>query len=311
MVVFHRLEEVPRSQQGTVVAVGNFDGIHVGHRALLESVVQRASESRLTPALLTFFPHPVEVLRPDVPFHRLTTASEKLSLLEKLGIELVLVAPFDARLSAMQPAEFFETFIVKGMSARAVHVGFNFHFGKGRAGDTAAMEVLCKNWGVSLQVQAPVEVGGVRCSSSAVREALTRGDLEHASQLLGRPYSVTGQVVKGEGRGRKIGFPTANLRLPAEKLLPKTGVYLTRATWQRQEFKAVANLGLRPTFETPQTLAPVLEVHFLDFNASLYDEFVEIEFLQRIRNEEKFESVDALKKQIAKDVAWARDYQLS
>jgi riboflavin kinase / FMN adenylyltransferase len=309
MIVYHRLDELPRLAGGAVVAIGNFDGIHLGHQRLLASVVERAALTHQVPALLTFFPHPVEILRPHTPLRRLTTASEKLALLESAGVHLVLVAAFDKETAAMEPADFFEKFIAQGIGARAVHVGFNFRFGKNRQGDTDTLEALCKNRGISLHVEPAVEVNAMRCSSSAIRTALQEGSLDAANALLGRPYAMTGQVVRGEGRGRKIGFPTANMRLPAEKLLPRSGVYVTEAVWQRQKYRAVANLGLRPTFKEGETI-PVLEVHFLDFDASLYDEFVEISFVQRIRDEKKFDSVEGLKEQIAKDVAWARAYQL-
>lgn len=308
MVVYHRLDEVPHPSHGTVVAIGNFDGIHLGHRRLLEAVVDRARSTRRVPALMTFFPHPVEILRPGTRLQRLTTASEKLALLEHLGIELVLVAPFDAALAAMAPEDFFDTCIVQGMSAKAVHVGYDFHFGKDRKGDTDALQRLCAGRAIPLHVEPAVEIGGVKCSSSAIRAALTDGDLATANTMLGRSYTLIGQVIRGEGRGRKLGFPTANMRLPAEKLLPKTGVYLTRAVWQRQTFAAVANLGLRPTFKMGEA-TPLLEVHILDFDASLYDEFVEISFEKRIRDEKKFDSIDELTVQIAKDVAWAREYK--
>lgn len=309
MEVFHKLQDVVLAGRRTSVAIGNFDGLHLGHAALLGSMLEHARRTQSVPAVLTFYPHPVEVLRPAQPLERLTTASEKLTLLERAGVELVLVAKFDSQLASLTPSQFFENYLANGLGARSVHVGFNFCFGKSRAGDTQVLGELCASRGIVLQVQTAVQLGGTKVSSSAIRKLVAEGNVTEAARLLGRHYSINGLVQPGDGRGHQLGFPTANLHCSAEKQLPKNGVYVTQAIWQKQSFRSVCNVGVRPTFQT--TGAPAsrsVEVHVLDFNSRLYDEFIELQFCERIRDEKKFESVDALKKQIAADVETARNF---
>ncbi len=304
MQVFHGLSEVPRASGPRALAIGNFDGIHLGHRSLLKALSAYAHQTGRKASVLTFHPHPVEVLNPSKKIERLTSTEEKLAELESLGVELVLVEKFSPEIANLDPDVFFRRFIQEGLGADAVFVGFNFHFGKGRAGNPAVLEKLCGESGVRLHVEPPFAIDGVRVSSSAIREALRQGELQDANRMLGRPYNVRGTVIRGAGRGRTIGFPTANLRFPAGKLLPKSGVYVTETVWQRQAFASVANIGSRPTVDKEG--APLsVEVHLLDFQSSLYDEALELRFLERIRDEKKFASVDELKQQIARDAQYA------
>lgn len=305
MRVYHGLDEVPGDLGPCALAIGNFDGIHLGHRSLLQALLAHCKTTGRRPAVLTFYPHPVEVLTPGKRIERLTTTEEKLVLLETLGIDLVLVEKFDPNLAKLSPDAFFARYVSQGLKASAVFVGFNFRFGRDRSGDTKVLEALCAAAGVKLHVEPAFTSEGVRVSSSAVRQALAVGDLATANRLLGRPYSVRGLVVHGDGRGAGIGFPTANLQLGTHKCLPKNGVYVTEALWQRQVFPSVANLGSRPTVSGEG--APIsLEVHLLDFSSGLYDETVDLSFLERIRDEKKFASVAELKEQIARDVGYAR-----
>jgi riboflavin kinase / FMN adenylyltransferase len=304
MRVFHSLSEVPAASGTRALALGNFDGIHLGHRSLLTAMRSYAETSGRVPAVLTFHPHPVEVLNPGKKLERLTTTEEKLAVLESLGVELVLVEKFDPALAALGPEAFFERYIRQGLKSDAVFVGFNFHFGQNRAGNPELLGKLCADAGIRLHVEPPFSAEGVRVSSSAVRERLKSGDLAGANHLLGRPYSLRGTVVRGAGRGRTIGFPTANLLFPQPKCLPKSGVYVTEAVWQRQAFASVTNIGSRPTVEK-EGAALSVEVHVLDFQASLYDETIELRFLERVRDEKKFASLDELKAQIARDADYA------
>jgi riboflavin kinase/FMN adenylyltransferase len=311
MQVFHRLEELSQKLTtpltSAAVAIGNFDGVHLGHAALLRNMVEHSRLVGATPTTLTFYPHPVEVLRPSIKLERLTTASEKLALLEAMGVELVLVEKFDAHLAGLSAREFFDNYLVNGLKAKSVHVGFDFSFGKGREGNVDVLGQMARERGIHLQVEAPHQLGELKISSSAIRQLIRDGDVAKAAEWLGRPYSIVGPVVQGDRRGAKLGFPTANVRYPAEKVLPKNGVYLTRATWQKQNFRSVTNVGIRPTFN--QEASPNVEVHLLDFSARLYDEYLQVEFLERIRDEKKFDSLDALKAQIAMDVARAKSQQ--
>ncbi len=311
MQVFHRLEEIARKISPSAVAIGNFDGCHRGHVALLSGMKAYANQASLVPAVLTFFPHPVEVLKPGKKLERLTTTSEKLAQLEPLGVEFVLVAPFDKRLAELSPETFYTNYLRDGLAAKSIHVGFNFRFGKDRAGDTELLKQWCDRDGLHLEILPPFEWKGTRVSSSAVRNAILDGDVARARDLLGRPYSVSGQVTRGDGRGQTIGFPTANLQIASEKVLPKNGVYVTKARWQEQWYRSVTNVGIRPTFSGSGSERPPIkiEVHLLDFQARIYDEFIEVEFLERIRDEMKFSSVEQLTAQIKKDAAIARESQ--
>lgn len=306
MQVFHSLEALAKSIDKSAVAIGNFDGVHQGHQALLRRMIQTARSSSATATALTFYPHPVEVLRPGTHLERLTTTVEKLSILEAMGVELVLVATFDANLAALSAEDFFREYLLTGLKASSIHVGFNFKFGKGRTGDTKVLEQLCAKSKMKLEVESPFEVGTEKVSSSRIRQLIGDGEVAQAGLLLGRPYLLAGQVSAGDGRGAKLGFPTANLRYPPDKVLPKNGVYITRAIWQRQAFRSVTNIGFRPTFGGAAPERPAVEAHLLDFQAKIYDEFMQLEFLERIRDEKKFDSVDALVAQIRSDVARAR-----
>jgi len=305
VLVFHELKDIAARTGSTSVAIGNFDGVHLGHQALLASMLATARAEKLRPTILTFYPHPVEVLKPHKKLERLTTTAEKLELLEKQGVEQVLVARFDESLSHLPPDLFFERFLKEGLRARSIHVGFNFVFGKDRKGDTHTLAELSQKEGIFLKVEEQVNAEGERVSSSGIRKFLAEGRVEKAAQHLGRPYTVTGQVIRGDQRGRTIGFPTANLRCPQDKALPANGVYFTRVQWQQEELCAVTNVGVRPTFTVGEK-APVIEVHLLDFEADIYDEFLSVHFLGRIREEKKFSGIDELKSQISKDIEVAR-----
>lgn len=305
MHVFHDLKEFSSRTGATSVAIGNFDGVHVGHQALIKSMLQRARDQKLTPTVLTFYPHPVEVLKPTTKLERLTTTSEKLNLLESVGVEQVLVAHFNPELSQLTPEEFFKSYLSEGLKAQSIHVGFNFCFGKDRTGNTETLRRLCEMRHIYLKVEDQVNANGERVSSSVVRQSLADGNVKRASVLLGRPFSITGQVVRGDQRGRTLGFPTANLRCPHDKALPKNGVYLTQVFWQKEALRGVTNVGVRPTFGLEGN-PPVIEVHLLDFDSQIYGEFLTVDFLDRIRDEKKFSGLEELKTQIRTDVASAR-----
>lgn len=307
MLVFHDLSEIASRTGSTSVAIGNFDGVHLGHRALIASMLEKAKEEKLTATVLTFFPHPVEVLKPHKHPERLTTASEKLALLESLGVEQVLVARFDERLSQLSPERFFQDYLVSGLRAQSIHVGFNFCFGKNRSGDIQTLKKLTQEKIISLTVESQITANGEKVSSSIIRKLLLEGDVAHAKTLLGRAYSVTGQVIRGDGRGSKIGIPTANLRCPLEKLIPKNGVYAAKVQWQKDTLPAVVNVGVRPTF-TDEPSDPVIEVHLLEFESKIYDEFLTVEFVGHLREEKKFSGAEALKAQIQADIELAKQF---
>lgn len=307
MRVYHSLEEAALEKGPTAVAIGNFDGCHLGHQALIHEMQNVATTGGLVSTILTFYPHPVEVLNPGKTLECLSTASEKLQQLEDAGVELVLVAPFDRQLAQLSPEGFFQTYLVSGLNAKRVHVGYNFCFGRNRAGDTTRLKALCAQSGIALQIASPFKLDGDNVSSSRIRHAITRGSVEDAAKLLGRPYQITGEVVQGEGRGRKLGVPTANMHYPTGKVLPQTGVYVTQTSWQRQTYQSVTNVGVKPTFG--KTGCPVvIETHLLDFKGQLYGEPIEVSFLCRLREERKFGSVEELKLAIEGDIRSTERY---
>ena len=311
MQVYHQLHEITSKIPHSSVAIGNFDGCHLGHQALLGRMLSFAKLHGLTPTVMTFYPHPVEVLNPGKPLERLMTASEKLAELERLGVEMVFVASFDKNLAELSPLSFYQDYLRDGLRAKSLHVGHGFRFGKARAGNTEILGEWCKKDGIEMDVMEPLATGSSKetqkISSTLVRGLIRDGKVAEATTLLRKAYSVSGQVLHGNKRGTTIGFPTANLHVPAEKVLPKNGVYITRAFWQKQSYPSVTNVGIRPTFYDEPGARPVFEVHLLDFKARLYDEYLRLEFLDRVRDEKKFDSVESLKAQIQKDVAYARE----
>lgn len=283
----------------TTITIGAFDGIHLGHRALFQETLNRAQELSLEPLVVTFDPHPRKVIQPHLSFKLLTTLEEKLELINKEGFEKIALIPFSRGLSELSPDLFVEKYLVDFLKARLVVVGFNFRFGKNRAGDTELLKKLGEKYHFEVKVVPPVIIDGKRVSSSYIRELLLKGEVEKASFLLGRPYFLTGKVIKGKGRGKILGFPTANLSVPEEKLIPARGVYAVWAYFKNQKYKGALNIGFNPTFEERELS---IEVHLLNFSPQdLYSESIRIEFIKYIRGEKKFTSPQELKAQIEKD----------
>jgi riboflavin kinase / FMN adenylyltransferase len=279
-----------------VLSIGNFDGMHLGHQALLQASIHAASRASLTPAVMTFEPHPREFFTPLNAPARLCNLREKLEFFETAGIQKVFVCAFNQRFSAISAADFLHILRDK-LNANTILVGEDFKFGAKRAGTIDDF----KSNGFDLVSMPRVDFNSERVSSTRVRDALFAGNLSLAAQLLGRNYSIAGRVVHGAKRGRELGFPTANIHMKHERPA-LTGVYAVKL----DGLNSVANLGVRPTISGIPKL--LLEVHVLDFNGDLYDKHVHVEFLHKIREEMKFESLDALKAQIAKDIIVARDY---
>ncbi len=287
----------------SAVAVGNFDGVHRGHQALVARAVARASETGGAAVVLTFDPHPARVLRPEAAPQALTTLAQKEELVRALGVERLVALEFDARLAALAPEAFVQEVLASLLGARHVVVGESFRFGRERQGDARSLEALGGRHGFDVQVVQPVLHAGRPISSSRVREALAAGDVRDAAELLGRPYALDGRVVRGDGRGRGLGIPTANLALD-EQLLPARGVYAGRVLLPGGDWRAaVVNLGERPTFGGTGL---VVEAHLLDFAGDLYDARVRLSFQARLRGEERFASAAALVERIHEDVRAAR-----
>ena len=284
-----------------VLAIGNFDGMHLGHQALLHKLCEVAKAKNLTPAVMTFEPHPREFFTPLNAPARLSNLREKLELFQQASIEKVFVCAFNKRFAAITATDFLNI-LRENLNANTILVGEDFKFGAKRLG--SIVDFIANNF--DLISMPRVDFNSERVSSTRVRDALFSGNLALAAALLGRNYSVSGKVVHGAKRGRELGFPTANIHMrherPARPTFPLYGVYAVKL----DGLNSVANLGVRPTIAGVPKL--LLEVHVLDFNADLYDKHVHVEFLHKIRDEMKFESLDALKTQIAADIVVARDF---
>jgi riboflavin kinase / FMN adenylyltransferase len=286
-----------------VVALGNFDGVHAGHQTILRTAIERARAEHGTAFALTFDPTPAKVLAPERAPRLILTAADKLDLLSKSGIDRVLLLNFDHALSQLTPREFARTYLAGRIGARAVVVGHSVSFGHNRAGNATVMTELGRELGFDVTVVGPVKVAGMEVSSTTVREVIAAGDLRTATNLLGRSHFLSGPVVHGRERGRKIGFPTANLQTRTE-CLPPDGVYATWLILDDGPHPSITNIGMRPTFAEPER---TIEAHVFDFNRNIYDQEVRIELVERIRPERKFESADALAAQIGADLKRARE----
>jgi riboflavin kinase / FMN adenylyltransferase len=290
------------------LTIGNFDGMHRGHQAMLQRVASEARERRLASCVLTFEPHPREFFSPQVAPTRLTSLREKLELLAAQGIQRTHVQRFNHLFAALPPEDFIEQVIAARLRARWLLIGTDFRFGAKRAGDIALLRQFAGRFGYEVETMPVVAQAGVRVSSSAVRAALAAGDLAQAESLLARPYSISGRVVHGRKLGRELGFATANIQLKHNRP-PLTGIYAVRVHGVGASARpAVASLGVRPTITASGRA--VLEVHLFDFSGDLYDRHVRVEFLRKIRDEQKFAGIDAMKAQIARDCEAAKSFLL-
>jgi riboflavin kinase/FMN adenylyltransferase len=306
MQVFHHVEEVPDDFGPAIVTVGNFDGVHRAHLAVLAEVVRRALEITGKSIAVTFDPHPTRVLRPDVAPKLITPLSVKLKLLQQAGLDAVLVLPFSRDLSLMTPREFAESILTEKLHAREVHEGFNFHFGHRAEGNVDRLAEFGRDFGFEVKKYPAMTIRGEVVSSSRIRALLTDGNVSRARTLLGRVFSVHSTPGRGRGYGHKYTVPTINLSR-YDEMFPRNGVYISRTRINDEVFDAVTNVGVRPTFGEASFAA---ESHLLNFHPiSLTAQTpVELCFLDRIRDEKKFPSVEALREQIAKDVHRARRY---
>ncbi len=288
-----------RATHSTVLTIGNFDGVHRGHRALLARLTGLAQQAGLPAAVMTFEPNPREFFAPQSAPARLASLREKLQLLAECGVDQAYVCAFNQRFAALTADAFVER-IVRGLGVRHLMIGDDFRFGKGRSGDFA----LLQQHGFGVEAMETLVHEGERVSSSAVREALDAGDLEHAERLLGRPYCISGRVIHGQKLGRKLGYATANIQLKRLKA-PLSGIFVVTVDGiGARQYKGVASLGVRPTVSASGK--PTLEVYIFDFEGDLYRAHLRVNFLHKLRDEAKFDSLDALQAQIARDVADAK-----
>src|SRR5216684_3749873 len=294
------------SGRGSVLAIGNFDGIHVGHQAILRAVVQRAGEARDVATALTFDPSPRKVLRPESAPSRLSTNAQRLEWFGFLGLEAAVVLPFTLELAHLSPDDFVQQILVRGLHMRAVLVGENFRFGHQQAGDVNLLRALGPRHGFAVQIIPPVAYEGEIVSSTVIRREIAAGNVTHAARLLGRPFALTGEIVTGTGTGRRFTFPTLNLK-PEQELLPARGVYVTRTLLEGESKsrRSVTNIGVRTTFNGASLS---VETHLLDFSGEVTANRMEVRFWKRLREEKKFANPEELRAQIARDIATARRF---
>ena len=308
MLIFHKLDDVPRDFGPAIVSVGNFDGVHRAHRAVLDEIVRRARAAKAMSVAVTFEPHPARILRPDHAFKLITPAPEKLRLLQTTALDAILVLPFTRDLSLMTPHQFAHEILKKQLHALEVHEGYNFHFGHKAAGNVQVLRELGREMGFEVHDYPEMRLRGERVSSTHLRKLISEGRVSRARHLLARPFSILSSPGRGRGYGSKYTVPTINLAR-YEELVPKDGVYITRTRVGEECFDSVTNVGNRPTFGADSF---AVETHLLNFHPLQLsaETEVEIHFLQRLRDEIKFPSVEALRDQIGRDVQKAQKYLL-
>ncbi len=303
MQIFRSLDSIPSSLRGGATTIGNFDGVHLGHARLVERLIACAARVGGPAVVFTFDPHPVRILRPEEAPAPLTWTDRKAELLADLGVDAVIAYPTDAAFLRWGPNEFFDRVVRDALDARALVEGPNFHFGRDRQGDVELLQKLCRETGILCEIVEPVFVDGQVVSSSRVRKLVAAGQVEEASRLLTRPYCIRGRIVHGAGRGAQLGYPTANLSEVAT-LLPGQGIYAGRARLEGLCRPAAVSLGPNPTFGEG---ALKVEAHLLDFCGDLYDRWIEVDFLARLRDIVRFRSVEELLAAMQQDVALTRE----
>ena len=295
------------NQPFSACAIGMFDGIHAGHQVVLQHALRRARINNLTPAVFTFANHPQSLLN-ETPTPLLSSLEERLAIFERLGFELALVLDFTPDLKNLSAHDFVRQILLDGLHVKSVSVGYDHRFGKGRQGDGEFLTDEGQAHGFDVAIIEPVTLDNQIISSTLIRKLLTYGELDKANALLGRPYTLSGKVIHGHHRGQRIGFPTANVQLDPDRLVPALGVYAGWAQWglEQEVIPMVCNIGLSPTFG--DILQPQLEVHVLDRTLELYDKPLRVFFTHRIRKEQRFDSIDALTAQIKTDCQTAREW---
>lgn len=293
------------ADRGTVATVGMFDGVHLGHLAVLEEVSKRAQVTGRRGVLVTFDPHPLRIIRPEHAPLLLTTPVEKKEILAESGLDYAVFLSFTKALSRYEPRRFVEEILLERLGVEELVIGYDHGFGRDRAGGVEVLEELGRERGFTVDVVAPVNAGGEAVSSSRIRSLLLERRIGTARECLGRPYSIRGLVVRGDGRGRDLGFPTANLRVSErDKLVPPQGIYAVRGVLKSGSYTGALHLGPRPTFKGSP---PTIELHLLDFDRDIYGEDVRVDFIEYLRPIEPFTTVAALVEQIERDVDAARD----
>lgn len=287
------------SKQPTIITIGTFDGVHIGHQKIIQKLTKTAKKSNLQSVVLTFFPHPRMVLQQDADIKLLNTIDERLQILNSFGVQHTLVKTFTKDFSNLSAYDFVKTILVDELNAKQIIIGYDHHFGKNRSADINDLKRFGKQFNFEVKEIPEQDIDDVAVSSTKIRKALESGDISTANLYLGYPYFLTGMVIKGKGLGRQIEFPTANIHIKETyKLIPKNGVYVVKSTINGVLYFGMLNIGTNPTVGGKHQS---IEVHFFDFDTDIYDQKIKVELLERLRDEHKFESVEALKNQLKKD----------
>lgn len=305
MKTIHGIENFPASE-GSIVTIGTFDGVHLGHQQILKQLIDTSQQSKLKSVLLTFFPHPRMVLQPDISMHLIQTIEEREKALRKTGLDYLVIHPFSEKFSRLSADDYVKQILVDKLNVRKVVVGYDHRFGRNR---TASLEDMYNYADIYdfevIEIDAK-KIKSTAVSSTKIRKAIDQGDIALANSYLGDPFTLEGVVVHGDKRGRELSYPTANIELQNKhKIIPKQGVYLIQSDIDNQVVYGMMNIGTKPTFDTTN---PSIEVHFFDWNGDLYDQTLQVKLLKWIREEQKFDSVEELQAQIHADERYCRSY---
>ena len=292
--------------RAAVVTIGTFDGVHIGHKKILERLIRQAKKKGLHATVLTFFPHPRMVLQQDSGLKLLNTLEEKITILEETGLDCLVIHPFTKEFSRLSAEEFVVDNLVNELNAKKVIIGYDHRFGRNRNADISDLREFGNELGFEVEEIPAQEINEVSVSSTKIRRALEAGDINTANGYLGYPYMLTGKIKKGKGLGRTLNFPTANLKIPeAYKLIPKNGAYVVKSKLNGTTLYGMMNIGVNPTVDGKNRS---IEIHFFDYSDNLYDKMVRVDVLHRLRDEQKFDSLDALRQQLDRDKVIAQDY---
>lgn len=307
MQIFQGVEALPSTMGASVVSIGNFDGVHRGHQALLQKAIDEAHALGIPSVVFTFYPHPVTVLYPERHVQRLFDQRDQHEQLAKLGIDLVVEQEFTLNFAKLSAEDFVQFYLIEKLHAQVLVVGYDFSLGVNREGTIAVLKEICARKHIRLEVVAAQNLSGLVVSSTRIREDLRQGHLEGVHELLGRSFYLRGLVHHGDARGRTIGVPTANMT-PTVDFVPRKGVYVTRTFWKGHIYPSITNIGFNPTFQEGKKPSIKAETHLLDFDDDLYGQEIQVEFLKYLRDEKKFSGIDELVKQIRADISQAREY---
>ncbi len=309
MKIIHKFEEIVK--EGTLsppigITIGNFDGFHLGHQSLIKKIKSDCEKSGLKLLLITFNPHPQKILHPDREKFLITSYEKKKKLIENYGVDYYLELNFTRDFSTLSAEQFMQDYIFIYPNIRTIYLGYDFAFGANKHGGHDLVKNICENKGVNVEIQPKYEFEGQTLSSSLIRSKLQNGEMDIVTNLLGHLYQLEGVVVKGEGRGKKIGFPTANIQSATDLIIPQKGVYITRTHYKDMTFESITNIGNNPTFKDSDLLS--VETNIFDFDVDIYGEKIDIEFLKKIRDEKKFQTVNDLISQIKSDIDFTKKY---